>query len=131
MAIDVTRNIEMNGNIPTIGAPSALNSADQAVAGVVEVDRGERASDLRARDADHAREVAQVLMDGEVGVHGRRLRHVGDARSQVGRAGGLREHTDAPAGDLLHAHHGAHQRGLAAATRPEQARHRADGEGGR
>ncbi len=78
-------------------------------------------SATRARRAEHAGEVAQVLADGEVDVDGGRLGHVGDPRAQRRTTGRLAEHAHVARLDELHADDGAQQRGLAAAARPEQA----------
>ena len=74
-----------------------------------------------------AREVAQVLLDAEVGVDRGRLGDVADPAAQRRRAGRLAEHRDAAAGDDLDADDRPHQRRLAAAARPEQAGHRSRG----
>ena len=86
-----------------------------------ERDRRDHLVDAVAGRAEHAREVAQVLADGEVAVHRRRLRHVADPAAQRRRARRLAEHVDAAAGDDLHADDRAHERRLAAAARAEQA----------
>ena len=101
-----------------------------------ELAAGQRAHDplLEAREVDvpeggaHAlvvhpqdrRRVAQVLGDGEVGVHARRLRGVADTAPERRRARRLAEHLDRATRHDLGSDDGAHQRGLAAAARAEQ-----------
>ena len=88
-------------------------------------DRRERGVGRVAPRSEHAREVAQVLADGQVAVHGRRLRHVADAPRAAaasrppGRARGPSQTR------LLHADDRAQERRLAGAARAEQARHSA------
>ena len=76
--------------------------------------------DAVAGGAEHAREVAQVLAHGEVGVDRRRLRHVADPAAQRRRARRLPSTVTVAGLDDLDADDRAHQRRLAAAARPEQ-----------
>ena len=66
-------------------------------------------------------EVAHVVDDAQVVVDGRILRHVADAPAQGSGAGRLAEDRDAARGEDLGSDDAAHQRGLAAARRAEQA----------
>lgn len=67
------------------------------------------------------REVADVVDDSQVVVNGRVLRHVSDASAQHGRPGRPAQDCDPTCGDDLGADDAAHQGGLAAAGRTEQA----------
>ena len=119
------RLAEQRGGQRDARALAARQRAGELVAGVGEVDGGERPADLARRDAQHGGEVAQVLLDGQVGVDRRRLRHVGHAAAQRRRARRLLEHAHVAARHALHADDRADQRRLAASARAEQAGHAA------
>jgi hypothetical protein len=88
-----------------------------------ERDGDERVVDPRAGHAQDARDVAQVLARGQVGVDGGRLGDVGNRGAQSGRPRGLTEHLDFPRLDHLSAHQRPHQGGLAAAAGSQQPGH--------
>jgi hypothetical protein len=79
---------------------------------VNEADRGEDLVDAIPRGVHDRREVAQILVDAEVAVDRRRLRHIADARAKRGGAGRVAEDGDAAGGVLLDAGDGPHQRRL-------------------
>ena len=97
-----------------------------------EGDRLDDAVDLggqaRPVDADDLGEVPEVLAHGQVGVDAGVLGDVPEAPPQAGGARGLPEDLDEAARHLLHPDDGAHQGGLAAAARAEQADHLAAGD---
>ena len=88
---------------------------------VREVDRLDAAIHLGGRHAEHPREEPQVLLDGEVVVHAGCLGDVADPVAQLAAPAGTAEHASPCRLDDLHADDAAHQAGLAAAGRPEQA----------
>jgi hypothetical protein len=98
---------------------------------VAESDLGDGGVRLASTHAVQRGEVAGVLPHGEVLVHARGLGDVADAAAERRRAGRLAEDGDLAGSHHLHADDGAHERGLAAAARAEQAGHlaRGDGEG--
>ena len=104
-------------------ALAAAEPADHLVAVARQVDGLDHPVDLGRVDAEHAGEEPQVLGDGQVVVHAGRLGDVADPVSQRLAPGRLAEDADRAAGDLLDADQAAHQRGLAAAGRAEQAGH--------
>ena len=80
----------------------------------------QRSTSVRG-DAEHPGEEAEVLRDGEVVVHAGRLGDVADPVAAAACCPAGRPSTvDRAALDDLHADDRAHQRGLAAAGRPEQ-----------
>ncbi len=74
------------------------------------------------RHPEHPAEVAEILADGEVVVHGGSLGRVGDTSAKPAGAGGQPQNAHLPVLDPLHADERAHERRLAAAARAEQAR---------
>ncbi len=66
-------------------------------------------------------EVADVVDDPQVVVDGRVLWHVADPSAQRGRTGRVAQHGDGAGRHDLRADDAAHQRGLAASGRAEQA----------
>jgi hypothetical protein len=90
-----------------------------------QADEPDHLLDPRARGAEDAGEVAQILLDGQVGVDGWCLGDVGDAPAQRRRPGRLAEHRHAAALDDLNADDRAHERRLPRAARAEQPRHHA------
>lgn len=92
----------------------------------VEADGVDDLGDAVPPGARDLREVAQVLGDAEVGVHGGSLRDVADEGAQRRGSGRLPEDFDPSLHMVLDADDRAHQRRLAAAARPEQARHGSD-----
>ena len=144
------RSRRSSGSSPTVGSSSTSSSGSPSRAqasetrarwppesrptmsprAVLQRDRSECLVAAGCRDAEHRREVAQVGLHREVGVHGRGLGDVPDAGAQWRCAGRVTEHFDAAAVHALDADDRADQGGLAAAARAEQARDRAarDGE---
>ena len=106
---------------------TAREAGDDSSAVLVESHLGQHAFDHRLRLSEHASEEHEVLAHGEVAVDRRRLGHVADTRAQRRRAGGIAEHRNRAAGNLLDAHDRAHESRLAAAARPQKAGHRTGG----
>ena len=95
--------------------------ADELVLRLGETDVGDRPVGVGRAFAVERGEVAGVLLDREVRIHAGRLGQVAHLVAQRLGAGRVAEHGDGAAHDLLHADDRAHQGGLAAAARPEQA----------
>src|SRR5690606_37619714 len=93
-----------------------------------EADLVDDAGDIRLRRPEHAAEVVEVLLDREVVVDGRGLRHVAELTTQGGVAGGAAEHQGGSGCRALRPDDRAHEGGLAGAARPEQAHHLALGD---
>ena len=93
-----------------------------------QVDIVDHPVDIVGRDPEDRGEEAKVLRHGEIAVHTRLLRDIADPAAQLGRTGRQAEHLDS-AGDLgLQSDDRPDQCGLAAPRRPQQPRHRPDGE---
>ena len=105
------------------GALAARQRADLAGGHVASATSTRAASADAARDAVQRRVVAHVLAGRQVGVDRRPLGHVAHAVAQRRRTGGKAQHLQRARRDPRDADDAAHQRGLAAAARPEQAGH--------
>jgi hypothetical protein len=111
---------EQGGGQRDSGLLAAGHGVDDLVGERSQGDRVDCLEHARAGHAQDAREVAQVLARGQVGVDGGCLGDVGDPGAEAGRAGGLPEHLDLPGVDHLGAHDRAHEGGLAAAAGSQQ-----------
>ena len=115
------RSSEQGGGERDPGALAARERADDAAGVRREVGLLDDAGDIRSRRAEHGAEVGDVLRHREVVVDARGLRHVADPVPERRAAGRLAEHRDGSRLHHLHADDGAHEGGLAAPARPEQA----------
>src|SRR5690606_10652630 len=100
-------------------ALAAREPRDEAAPRGVEPHLGDDAIDVAPGCTEHAPEVVEVLLDGEVVVHGGRLRHVAELPAQCAVPGGMSEDLDGSGCGALRPDDGAHERGLAGAARPE------------
>lgn len=100
---------------------AARHASHDLVSLIQETNRGHRFGNPAAFGAQQAREVLEVLTNGEIAVHARGLGDVRHPPPQTRRARGLAENGHCAARDL-HAHDGPHQRGLPRTVRPDEAR---------
>ena len=105
------------------GSLAARHRPHDAVRAVAKIDDREHFVDPPGADAENPAEVREILARGQIAVHGRRLRHISNARPEIRCARRTPEHLDPTGSNDLNTDDRADQGRLSRATRPEQARH--------
>ena len=115
------RLVQEGGRQAHAGELAARQAACRPGCEARDVDGAHHVGDAVRPGADDCREVVKVLLDGQVEVDGRGLRHVADPRPERRRPRGRAEHRHRPTLDDLDPHDRPHQRRLPAAGWAEQA----------